>query len=180
MDQWTKSPMVQWTNGPMVQWTNRPLVQWTNGPMDQLTNGPMDPWINGPRYSHYQKWYLFCSNVHYSIICIKWDFLVLWGFLSVFLWANMVLCSLVSDLSSTWRIGTCHPRQCSSPDCRGTQLIRHGNDGSMPLTSESFSGRVFPSCSFSPSARDPFTSSECGLFEAFPLNLPCFYWYTKC
>lgn len=84
-------------------------------------------------------------------------FLVLWGFLSVFLWANMVLCGLMSDLSGVWSTGTCHPRQCSSSDCRGTQLIRHGNDGSMLLTSASFSGGVFPSgfC-FSPSARDPF------------------------
>ena len=32
--------------------------------------------------------------------------------------------------------GTCHPRQCSSPDCGGTQLIRRENDGSMLLSNK--------------------------------------------
>lgn len=65
----------------------------------------------------------------------------------------MVFSALKSDLYRPGSTGTCHPRQCSSSDCRGTQLIRHGNDGSMLLTSALLSGGVFPSVS---SARDPF------------------------
>lgn len=47
---------------------------------------------------------------------------------------------LASDGSGVRNAGTCHPRQCSSSDCRGTQLIRRGNDGSMLLTSATLSG----------------------------------------
>lgn len=75
---------------------------------------------------------------------------------------------------AVWSAGTCHPRQCSSSDCRGTQLIRHGNDGSMLLTSASFSGGVFPS-GFSSSARDTFDLFWARIIKAFIRNLTCFY-----
>lgn len=89
----------------------------------------------------------------------------------------MVLCGLMSDLSGVWSTGTCHPRQCSSSDCRGTQLIRRGNDGSMLLASASFSGGVFPSgFSFSPSARHPFYLFLAWIiYKAITHNLTCFY-----
>lgn len=60
----------------------------------------------------------------------------------------------MSDRTGVSKSGTCHPRQCSSSDCRGTQLIRRGNDGSMLLTSAMLSGGdAIPSSAYT-SARD--------------------------
>lgn len=58
---------------------------------------------------------------------------------------------LMSELSEVGGSKTYNPIQCSSSDCRGTQLIRHGNDGSMLLASASYvmEGCYLPTLSFS-------------------------------
>lgn len=58
---------------------------------------------------------------------------------------GLSVCFCWADMASLGRVKrTCHPRQCSSPDCRGTQLIRHGNDGSMLLKCIVFLKGTFP------------------------------------
>lgn len=83
----------------------------------------------------------------------------------------MVFCGFMSHLPGTLNKGTCHPTQCSSSDCCGTQLIRHGNDGSMLLASLALFGRAV-CLQISPSARDTLVLPRRSLFAR---NLACFH-----
>lgn len=72
----------------------------------------------------------------------------------------MVFCEFMSShLPGMLNKETCHPTQCSSSDCCGTQLIRHGNDGSMLLASLALFGRAV-CLQISPSARDILVLQE--------------------
>lgn len=89
--------------------------------------------------------------------------LVLWGFMSIFFFG--------ADMASQGCKRTCHPRQCSSPDCRGTQLIRHGNDGSMLLKCIVFLKGVFPSLGLTSILRRHLLQSLIRFLNIYPCQI---------